>query len=250
MNKEKLQYHQRMHNRGKQRVKEANTCLRLSEHDPKSGLLLDLGCGPGYLYEYFLKSGIDAVGVEIVRKKIKQAKKNVQKGSFVLADGCNLPFKKQCFNTVVSNDVLEHVPYSLANAMLTEVNRILKTNGMFFISVANRYQIHEPHTLIPFLTWFPRPCWNGIHQLLKKRPMKEMYYPYTVSMLKRLCRETKFSYNNFTWIYALNKISKIDYISNPTVKKIAQTIKKLGFSRLAQIIAEKVSIIIFVCRKY
>lgn len=239
-----------MHSRGKQRVKEAITCLKLSGHDPASGLLLDLGCGLGHPYEYFLKSGIEAVGVEIAKEKIQISKKNVPKGSFVLADGCNLPFKEQCFDTIVSNDVLEHVPYDLANPMLNEANRILKANGMLYISVANRYQIHEPHTLIPFLTWFPRPCWNAIHKILRKQPMKEMYYPYTISALKRLCRETNFSYKNFMWLYALYKMSKIDYIGNQTVRKIAQTIKKLGFSRQAQIIAEKVSIIVFVCKKY
>lgn len=249
MNKEKLQIHQKMHARGKQRVKEAITCLKLNGHDPKSGLLLDLGCGPGYLHEYFLKAGIEAVGAEIRRKTIQSAKKNVPKGSFVLADGCNLPFKKECFNTVITNDVLEHVPYSLANPMLREVTRTLKANGLFYISVANRYQIHEPHTLIPFLTWFPRPCWNAIHKILRKRPMKEMYYPYTISRLKRLCQETQFSYKNFTWIYALKKTSKTDYIGNRTVRRIAQTMNKVGFSRVALILAEKVSIIVFVCSK-
>lgn len=249
MNKKKGQISKKMHSRGKHRVKEALTCLKLSGHDTHSGLLLDLGCGPGHLYEHFLKSKIEAVGIEIVRRKIKTAKKNVPKGSFILADGCNLPFRNECFNTVVSNDVLEHVFYSLANPMLNEVKRTLKAEGMVYISVANRYQIHEPHTLIPFLTWFPRPCWNAIHKILRKTPMKEMYYPYTVSMLETLCRETRFSYENFTWIYSLNKISKIDYIGNRNVRRIVGTLKKLGLYRQAQIIAEKVSIIVFVCRK-
>ena len=242
-------FQNQMHARGKQRVEEAITCLKLSKHDPTTGLLLDLGCGPGYLHEYFLKVGIEAVGVEIVRKKIKSAKRNVPKGSFILADGCNLPFKKECFNTVITNDVLEHVPYNLADTMLNEVKRALKAGGLFYISVANRYQINEPHTQIPFLTWFPRPCWNAIHKILRKCQMKDVYYPYTTGTLKKLCRSTKFSYKDFTWMYALNKTSKTDYIGNRTVRKIVQIINKLGFFRMAQAIAEKVSIIVFVCSK-
>jgi len=241
---------QKMNARAKQRVKEAIACLKLSGHDIKSGLLLDLGCSMGYLDKYFLKRGIEAIGVEVGRKKISAAKKNVPKGSFVLADGCNLPFRKECFSTIISNDVLEHVPYENANPMLTEMNRTLKPNGVSYISVANKYQIHEPHTLIPFLTWFPRPCWNVIYKRVKKRPMKDMYYPYSTRMLKRVCIEAKFSYKNFTWVYALNKLSNVDYIGNLTVRKIAQAIKKLGFSRPAQIIAEKVSVIVFTCKKY
>jgi hypothetical protein len=79
--------------------------------------------------------------------------------------------------------------------------------------------------------------------------MKEMYYPYTVGKLEKLCKSTEFSYKNFTWIYALNKTSKTDYIGNRTVRKGVRMINKLGFLRMAQVIAEKVSIIVFVCSK-
>jgi SAM-dependent methyltransferase len=194
-----------------------------------------------------LQVGIEAVGVEIVKRKVRMAKKNAPKGNFIVADGCKLPFKKECFSTVITNDVLEHVPYTLANPLLCEVKRTLKAKGMFYISVANKFQIHEPHTLIPLLTWFPTACWNPIHKFLKKRPLSEMFYPYTVRMLKKLCNETSFSYTNFTWVYALKKTSKTDYIGNKTVRRIAKTINKLGLSRAAQILAERFSIIVFVC---
>lgn len=142
-----------------QRAKEAIICLKLTGHNPKSGLLLDLGCGSGYLTRYFLKLGIPAIGVDISRGGIKFAKRKIApSGSFILADGVKLPFREGYFNTIILNDVLEHVPYNLANSMLNEVKRTLKVDGKLYISVANRYQIREPHTLFPFLTWFPRPC--------------------------------------------------------------------------------------------
>jgi len=241
--------HYKQNARGIERVKEVLACLTLKNHDPRKGLLLDLGCGLGYLHEHILKEDIEAVGVEISRRNIVSAKKNVPKGEFILADGCNLPFRNECFNTVITNDVLEHVAYEQAKPMLNEVKRTLITNGMFYISVANKYQIHEPHTLIPFLTWFPRACWNPIHKIVKKRPMKGTYYPYTVRMLQTLCDETKISYTNFTWIYALKKTSKLDYIGNRTVQKTAKLLKRLGLSRAAQILGEKVSVIVFICNK-
>ena len=249
MSESNPEYRRQMNARGKQRVKEALTCLTMKGHDPKTGLVLDLGCGPGFLHGYFLKAGMEAVGVDLVRGNVRKAKKNVPEGNFVLADGCNLPFRTECFSTIISNDVLEHVPYGLANPMLNEVKRTIKADGMVYISVANKYQINEPHTLIPLLTWFPRPCWKKIHKFVKKRPLKDEYYPYTLRMLKRLCDETDFSYTNFTWMYAYNKTSKTDYIGNRTVRKIAQTINRLGLSRAAQILAEKFSIIVFVCNK-
>ena len=112
-----------------QRAKEAITCLKLTGHNPKSGLLLDLGCGGGYLIGYFLKLGIEAVGVDVSR--LKSAKKRVPSGSFISADGVKLPFREESFNTVVLNDVLEHVPYNLANPILNEVKRTLKGDGSY-----------------------------------------------------------------------------------------------------------------------
>ena len=232
-----------------QRAKEAIICLKLTGHNPKSGLLLDLGCGSGYLTRYFLKLGIPAIGVDISRRGIKFAKKKIApSGSFILADGVKLPFREEYFNTIILNDVLEHVPYNLANSILNEVKRTLKVDGKLYISVANRHQIREPHTLFPFLTWFPKPCWNAIYKLTKKGPIYNCY-PYTIRKLKKLCSEAGLTYRNYTWFYAWNKISRIKHIGDPTLKKIVETIRKLKLSKLAYPIAEKVSVILFICEK-
>jgi SAM-dependent methyltransferase len=226
-----------------QRAKEAITCLKLTGHNQKSGLLLDLGCGLGYLTRYFLKLDIDAVGVDISGELIKSTK-IAPTGSFILVDGVNLPFRKESFNTVISNDVLKHAPYNLANPILNETRNALKVDGKIYISVMNRYYIREPHTSIPFLTWLPKPCWNPIYKLTKKRPTYD-YYSYTVKKLEKLCRETGLTYKNCTWFYAWNKVSNVECIRNPTVKKMVKAIRKLKLSKLAYLIAEKVSVIPF-----
>lgn len=234
-----------------QRAKEAITCLKQAGHNPKSGLLLDLGCGLGYLTRYFSRLGIEAVGVDVARKKIKFAKEKVlPSGSFILADGVKLPFKEGCFNTVISNDVLEHVPYSLANPMLNEVERTLKVGGKLYISVENRYMIREGHTLIPFLTWFPRPCWDAIYKFVTKNPHARLHAnPYTIGKLEKVCSETALTCRNYTWFYAWNKLSNIKVIGDPTLRKIVKLIRKLKLSKPVCLIAEKVSVILFICEK-
>ena len=231
-----------------QRAKESITCLQLKGHDPKLGLLLDLGCGQGYLTRYFSKLGIEAVGVDISRKLVKDAKKNVPSGSFLLADGVKLPFREEVFRTVILNDVLEHVHYNLASPILNEIRRTLKAGGKLYISVMNRYMIREGHTLIPFLTWLPKPCWDPVCRLFKKRHYRN-YYPYTTSRLERLCRMANLIYENYTWFYAWNKVSNIEHVGDPTLKKMIKTIRKLKLSKLAYVIAEKVSVILFICEK-
>lgn len=232
-----------------QRAKEAITCLKLTGHNPKSGVLLDLGCGLGYLTRYFSNLGIESVGVDILSHKIKIAKKKVfRSGNFILTDGVKLPFREECFTTVILNDVLEHVPYTLAKPMLTEVERTLKVGGKLFISVESRYMVREGHSLIPFLTWFPKPCWNAIYKIFTERPVYP-FYPYTIGELKRVCSETNLTYRNYTWFYAWNKILNAKGIGDPTLRKIVKMISKLKLSKPAYVIAEKVSVILFICEK-
>ena len=235
--------------RGEQRAQESISCLELAGHDLRCGPLLDLGCGAGYLTGYFLKFGIEVVGVGRAKVHVKFAKNNVKAGDFVLADGAMTPFKTRSFNTVILNDVLEHVPDQLAKPLLHEIKRILRIDGKLYISVANKLQVFEPHTQIPFLTWFPKPCWNALHKLYRKEPLyyQDTLNPYTIQKLTKLCQQTSFTYKDYTWLYTYNKLSNTQNIKNPLLRKIAKTIKTLKLSKITYYIAQRLSVIIFVC---
>ncbi len=181
------------------RSKEFFTCMHMIRHDLMSGLLLDLGCGGGYATEYYLDLGIHAIGLDI-HKELRDVKRRAPALELVHSDGRFLPFNNATFHTIVSIDVLEHVPYSSADRLLTGMKRVLGKIGILYISVSNRYEILEPHTLIPFLTWFPRSWWNSISR------SKFDVSPYTVKRLRELCRRTGFSCEDFTWFYASEKL--------------------------------------------
>jgi glycosyltransferase involved in cell wall biosynthesis/ubiquinone/menaquinone biosynthesis C-methylase UbiE len=233
----------------KQRAKEALTCLKLAGHNAKSGLLIDVGCGLGYLTAHALDVGIKAIGVDVSKENVKVAKKEIApNGSFILANGVKLPFRDECFTTIILNDVLEHVPYDLAHPMLNEIKRILKVDGKLYISVANRYQIREPHTQIPFLTWLPKPCWDTICRLIRKRPYQN-YYPYTIGRLEKICRGVGLTCSDYTWFYAWEKCQNIKHIGDPALRGLVKTLRKLELFQMAYTIAKKVSVILFICEK-
>ena len=180
------------------------------------------------------------------------ARKVAPNGDFIQATGVKLPFKERCFKTAVLNDVLEHVPYPFAKPLLEEAKRILKQEGKLYISVSNTYQILEPHTLIPFLSWVPSFLGNALCRVYGKPqyiPWGHVIYPYTVSRLANLCRETRLSYVDYTWFYAWNKVSNIDQIGNPTLKALARAIRRLRLTRIAYHVAEKISVILFICNE-
>jgi 2-polyprenyl-3-methyl-5-hydroxy-6-metoxy-1,4-benzoquinol methylase len=228
-----------------ERAKEALICLRFSGHEPKKGRLLDLGCGLGFTTNYFLRKGISAIGLDINRKLLHSGKVTNARTDMVLASGAKLPFMEKVFHTVILNDVLEHVSYEDAEFFLREIRKVLGPDGRLYISVANKYQIREPHTDFFFITWLPKRFYDIVFRTLYSYTV----YPYTVQRLKSLCKETGFTYENYTWLYARRKILELNHIYDTTTRALVGVLKmmKLPDSLLLRV-AEQFSIILFICK--
>jgi len=112
--------------------------------------VLDFGCGRGTSAYVLSNIGFDVVGVDIYEKEFTQLQTSgvfpykMQKKawrmvssrngncSFSFYDGQNLPFDDSSFDAVFAYAVLEHV--SDLPKILDEIRRVLKKDGMLFIS--------------------------------------------------------------------------------------------------------------------
>jgi len=78
----------------------------------KNKSVLILGCGSGMESEWLSAHGIKTFGIDISPQIIRIAKKRFKKknlkGSFVIGDMENLPFKSNSFDIVISYDALHH----------------------------------------------------------------------------------------------------------------------------------------------
>ncbi len=102
-----------------------------------SGKLLDIGCGTKP-YEPYL-SVREYIGVEIDTERSRTTSK-----ADYFYDGKRIPFGDGEFDSVLANEVFEHV--FNPTEFLTEVNRILKINGTFLLTVPFVWDEHEqPH---------------------------------------------------------------------------------------------------------
>jgi len=120
-----------------------------------SCFMLDAGCGDcGSSLSVFPKN-TTFVGVDIKRENLKQSKKIVTDGSFILAILTHLPFIST-FDLVVCVDVLEHVPQKAQT--LREISRVCRANGELVASTTNIFNpllfidTYTPRNLARILT--------------------------------------------------------------------------------------------------
>lgn len=102
----------------------------------KSGNLLEIGCSVGYLLEVAKEEGYNISGVELNQAAVEYAN-NMLGGGIVVKNKTlhEASFDDESFDIVVMNHVLEHILD--ITEFLNEVHRVLKTDGIFVISVPN-----------------------------------------------------------------------------------------------------------------
>ena len=90
----------------------------------KKGTVLDLGCGGGW--KLFTTVG-RVTGVDLSPLSLKGASSIYD--SVAVADLARLPFSSNSFDTVVSSDVIGHIPAEYKDAVIEEAYRVLKPGG-------------------------------------------------------------------------------------------------------------------------
>lgn len=111
--------------------------LKFIDEDLKEAVVLDVGCGYGWVELNLLKRNIKKIfGIEITEDDLTTAKLNVKdkRVQFVVGSAIDVPFKNDFFDMVVSWEVIEHIPTNTESKMFKEVHRVLKKNGTFYLS--------------------------------------------------------------------------------------------------------------------
>lgn len=131
-----------------------------------TGKLLDIGCGTKP-YEPYLTVE-EYVGVEIDTERSRTTSK-----ADVFYDGHRLPFGDREFDSVLANEVFEHV--FNPSEFLTEINRVLKPSGAFLLTVPFVWDEHEqPHDFARYTSF-------GLRHLLEQHGFEVIAHRKSVS---------------------------------------------------------------------
>lgn len=160
----------------------------------QGGRLLEVGTGSGGIAHYFshgARGDWNVSAVDVVDNR------QLRDGyCFELIQGCNLPFKDETFDVVISNHVIEHVGDTASQLLhLQELRRVLKPDGRGYLSVPNRWMLVEPHYRVAFLSWFPRR-WRSNY--LRRTGKGEAYdcEPLELAQVERLLTNAGINYRN------------------------------------------------------
>ncbi len=128
----------------------------------KGKVLFDLGAGMGGLSVALLREygerGLRLQASDYNPDYCNIARLRARRYGFDLpitvAAGEQLPYADDLFDVVVCLDVLEHV--QSAEAVLSEIYRVLKPGGVALTTVPNRHAFRDPHYHMPLINWLPR----------------------------------------------------------------------------------------------
>ena len=111
------------------------------------GPILDLGAGTGFIVEGALRWGLDCEGIEGSIEAIKIAQERYP--AIDIAQGTlseSLPFSDLTFQTVVMNQVIEHLEPEVAELSVSEAYRVLVPGGMLYVASPSRFNKREKKT--------------------------------------------------------------------------------------------------------
>ena len=109
----------------------------------KGKKVIDIGCGHGREAILFLNKGFDYLGIDASKSMLQEAKKIASKGKFVLMDFYNLKFPKESFDGFWAASSLLHIPKGKVSGVLGQIRRILKKDGVGFVSLKERKNLDE-----------------------------------------------------------------------------------------------------------
>lgn len=122
------------------RVGYAKKIIEKSRIDPQGKTALEVGCGGGILTEEICKMGFTTTGIDPSVQSVETAKNHAKAGGLNIqydqGTGEELPYPDNFFDCVFCCDVLEHVRD--LPKVISEISRVLKTNGIFFYDTINR----------------------------------------------------------------------------------------------------------------
>ena len=148
----------------------------------KDSTIIDLGGGAGKLSNYLIQKGYKAICYDFSLNMKKHAEKSFPNVPFILDDIVNVKnhFSNNSIEAIIAMYSLFHIPKENINQLFTDINNILKDNGLFCFSLqlgSGEQFVDEPYLKengknILYMNYLTK---NEIYELVKNNNFDILY---------------------------------------------------------------------------
>jgi len=107
--------------------------------DHADGLVLDCGCGRGLWSRKLRETQHDVVGLDSSIRRLNMSKAEMNNPIVIRASCTHLPFRADCFSSVLLVEVIEHLDERDQIIVMQEINRILAVGGVLIMTTPNKH---------------------------------------------------------------------------------------------------------------
>lgn len=135
----------------------------------KGNKVLDSGCGPGIFLEFFRENNLDAMGIDLSDGFLQICS---SKGLNVRKMDMETPvLYPHSFDGIFSNMSLLHIPRERVPALIDTLARLLKTDGLLYISVkeGDKQGMEADEENPPHLRWMTHFTDDEIKSFVSKK---------------------------------------------------------------------------------
>jgi glycosyltransferase involved in cell wall biosynthesis len=131
----------------------------------KEGTAVEIGCATGFVTNY-----VEAdIGIDLREDRVLLASIKYPHIKFIKCDASQLPFSNNSYDTVLVPDILEHVPFQIAQNILKEAYRVCKVQVLLTLPNASKEGWSEDSEIggkNPEHLWAPTK--EKVNELLKE----------------------------------------------------------------------------------
>jgi ubiquinone/menaquinone biosynthesis C-methylase UbiE len=199
------------------RAERIKQLLHVANASPGSRIL-DIGCGYGDITLGLSKNGYEVIGADVFLPGVRAASKVSSElhldAMFLMSPVESLGLRNEAAGLAICYNLWEHVENP--QALLNQVARVLRQDGILFMVVPNRFWIMETHYRLPLLSWLPRRLANGYLRITGRGTEYDVNCP-TWWEFDRSLRSSGFEVTNLN-LYVMKNFKKLyptpEYLGN------------------------------------
>jgi SAM-dependent methyltransferase len=136
--------------------------------------VLEIGCGDGYGAAYLAQVAAEVIGIDYEEDIILKARDKYKCRNLIFMDmdAVSLRYQDGSFDVACSFQVIEHIPEEQLPLYLSEIKRVLKKGGKFYLSTLNL-----GHTMKSPLTYKKNPAHCKEFRFLELKELLSSVFP-------------------------------------------------------------------------